>query len=249
MALGFLRNFFSKKTSIQGEIVKESLCVPKSRGNRFVVSDIHGCLQTFIALLEKIDLKNDDQLFLLGDYIDRGPDSVGLVDFLIELNRNPNIFLLRGNHEEELLLMEEYGIKSLIESNLTKEKLEDFYNSDLLLVPKYKDFFDSLIYFIELDEYFLVHAGFDFDLEKPFEDISSMLEIRNWRYDENLAKNKTIIFGHSPKEFGDIVRAIESNDKRIPLDNECVYNDYKDFGRLLCLNLNNMELLVQKNID
>ena len=42
---------------------------------KYAISDIHGCLKSFQALLEKIDLKKEDELFLLGDYIDRGPDS------------------------------------------------------------------------------------------------------------------------------------------------------------------------------
>ncbi len=47
-------------------------------GQRWVISDIHGYAQTFQTLVrEKIKLTRNDQLFLLGDYIDRGPDSVG----------------------------------------------------------------------------------------------------------------------------------------------------------------------------
>ncbi len=45
-------------------------------GNEYVIPDIHGCLLTFKALLKNIKLKKDDRLFLLGDYIDRGPDSL-----------------------------------------------------------------------------------------------------------------------------------------------------------------------------
>jgi serine/threonine protein phosphatase 1 len=46
---------------------------------RFAISDIHGCARTFGALLNKINLSPVDELFLLGDFIDRGPDSKGVL--------------------------------------------------------------------------------------------------------------------------------------------------------------------------
>jgi len=247
--LNILRNLLGKKVTEHGKFSNNGLFVPKSSGKRYVISDVHGCLRTFKALFEKIDLKNEDQLFLLGDYVDRGPDSVGLVDFLIELKQRCNLFLLRGNHEEELLLMEQYEVKNLIESSILNDKLGGFYEKNLKLKPKYKAFFDSLLYFVELDKYMLVHAGFDFELESPFEDISSMLEIRNWSYNEKFAKKKTIIYGHSVTDFEDIVYAIKLKNKQIPLDNGCVYKNIDGLGSLLCICLENMKLIDQKNID
>ena len=54
-------------------------------GRRFAISDIHGCSMTFEALLSQIHLKKEDQLFLLGDYVNRGPDSAGVIDKILEL--------------------------------------------------------------------------------------------------------------------------------------------------------------------
>jgi serine/threonine protein phosphatase 1 len=49
-------------------------------GNRtFVVGDVHGCSKTFNRLLDVIGLEPTDTLYLLGDYIDRGPDSRGVI--------------------------------------------------------------------------------------------------------------------------------------------------------------------------
>jgi serine/threonine protein phosphatase 1 len=47
---------------------------------RYAIADIHGCCKTFHALIEKLQLKESDDLYLLGDYIDRGPDSKGVLE-------------------------------------------------------------------------------------------------------------------------------------------------------------------------
>ena len=66
------------------------------------IGDIHGCLKTLNFLLtERIKLKNEDQVFLLGDYINRGPDSNGILELILNLKETGySIFPIRGNHEE-----------------------------------------------------------------------------------------------------------------------------------------------------
>src|SRR5699024_5633956 len=67
------------------------------------ISDIHGELKLFDSLLEKLNYDADeDQLILLGDYIDRGPNSKGVLNRVSELKRNGAI-VLRGNHDEMML--------------------------------------------------------------------------------------------------------------------------------------------------
>ena len=75
------------------------------KGNRYVISDIHGCFITFKQLVEEvIKLNKSDQLCLLGDYVDRGPSTQAVLDYIIELiELGYNIFPLRGNHENDLL--------------------------------------------------------------------------------------------------------------------------------------------------
>ncbi len=67
----------------------------------YVSSDWHGCpLATVKALLAKADFSEDDFLFVLGDVIDRGEHGVELLEYIMD---QPNIELLRGNHEQMLL--------------------------------------------------------------------------------------------------------------------------------------------------
>ena len=67
------------------------------------VGDVHGCLTALETLLELVELQPDDALIFLGDYIDRGPNSRGVLERLIELSARDNTIFLRGNHEAWLL--------------------------------------------------------------------------------------------------------------------------------------------------
>ena len=80
--------------------------------NRYAIGDIHGGSQTLIALIRKIAPRRDDRVYLLGDYIDRGPDSKGVIDTIIRLQEaGCDIRPLRGNHEDMLIrnITEEHG--------------------------------------------------------------------------------------------------------------------------------------------
>lgn len=66
----------------------------------YVLSDIHGRLATFDRMLEQLAFGDDDQLFVLGDMVDRGADPVGV---LRQLHALPNAYVLRGNHEELMI--------------------------------------------------------------------------------------------------------------------------------------------------
>src|SRR5690349_21757483 len=67
------------------------------------IGDIHGCLAALDAILEAVQPQPDDTLITLGDYIDRGPESHGVLDRLIELSVRCHLVPLRGDHEDLLL--------------------------------------------------------------------------------------------------------------------------------------------------
>lgn len=68
-----------------------------------VIGDIHGCLQAFELLLQSMSVQPGDTLITLGDYIDRGPDSKGVLDRLLALRQSNNVIPLLGNHEIMML--------------------------------------------------------------------------------------------------------------------------------------------------
>ena len=65
----------------------------------YAIGDVHGCLSALERLLELVGISGQDQLVMLGDYIDRGPDSAGVIERLIDLSSSLDLVCLKGNHE------------------------------------------------------------------------------------------------------------------------------------------------------
>lgn len=232
---------------------KNSIKSPK-KGRRFAVGDIHGCFKTFKTLVkEKLKIQKEDQLFLLGDYIDRGPESKKTIDYIIKLiEKGFLIYPLRGNHEQTLLDTEknddEATLKWLMRNSpdmLKKGKLR----------KKHRSFLNSLPFYYELDNFFLVHASFNFSAKNPFKDKTSILWGRKFDYNKKILKNKTLIHGHQPENIEKIIKSVKNREKIIGLDNGVCYTkkhkyyDYTKMGTLCALNLDNFELFVQKNCE
>ena len=69
----------------------------------FVIGDIHGCSKALEVLLENMQLTGDDYVVSLGDAIDRGPDSSGVLDLLLDVRDEFELIFILGNHEEMML--------------------------------------------------------------------------------------------------------------------------------------------------
>ena len=218
-------------------------------GRQLVVPDIHGCVKTFKTLVERIALGRKDQLFLLGDYINRGPDSVGVVDFTIELlSRGYQIMPLRGNHEE-LLLHAESNPKSPQSLSVLSQKKKSLFDKNKRLLPKYLPFFSSLPYYYELPDFYLVHGGFDFTKVNPYESYNRMPWVRPFHPSSEQLGGKRVVVGHSPRMRPIINQQVYGQHPMIPLDNGCVFKYRPLMGNLLCLNLDNLDIVAQPNID
>jgi serine/threonine protein phosphatase 1 len=72
-------------------------------GRTLAIGDIHGCLAHFDALLAAVELKKSDHLILLGDYVDRGADSAGVLKRIIQLAGKHHVTCIKGNHEEMMM--------------------------------------------------------------------------------------------------------------------------------------------------
>lgn len=89
----------------------------------YAMSDIHGCYDEFLAMLDKIGFSEEDQLILAGDYIDRGKKSLEMLRWLEACPAN--VHLVRGNHDEEFAanvdlmtdLDKQYGLESDPDAN------------------------------------------------------------------------------------------------------------------------------------
>lgn len=221
---------------------------------RFAISDIHGCCKTFRELVDnQLEIRLEDKLYVLGDYIDRGPDSKGVIDYILELrSEGYQVECLLGNHEEMLVnALEHSHLSDIWLRNGGKATLRSFNAVAPIDIPqKYWDFISELKYHIELDDYFLVHAGFNFSNEDIFEDRHAMLWIRRW-YNEiepSRLNGKTIVHGHTPISPLEI-REHAENRPYIDIDAGCVYQPRYPYGYLCALNLDDRSLIFQPYIE
>ena len=166
---------------------------------RWIIPDIHGCPRTLKLLLENtLKVTKHDQLYFLGDYIDRGPDGKGVIDYLMHLqNEEYNVHFIKGNHEDMCVKAFEADQKKKLfggkhpeqkdwEAVGAKKTLESFGVKHPREIPKqYIDWMNNCLPFIELEEYILVHAGMNFSIDNPFEDTKSMMWTRQVARQEN----------------------------------------------------------------
>jgi serine/threonine protein phosphatase 1 len=221
--------------------------------NRYIITDIHGCNKTFQKLVKDvIPLTGDDQLYLLGDFVDRGPDSKGVLDFIMDLMVKYHVRVIRGNHDQ-IMLDSRHDLElfnSWVSSSGGDTTMESFHTKGVESIPDvYFDLINDMEYYIELEDAFLVHAGFDFTKAEPFSDFYSMMYIRDFPIDNNIVKYKKIIHGHTPVPLSRIEQGIESGFQEINIDNGCVFGSAYEYGSLVALELNEMRLFVQPNVD
>jgi serine/threonine protein phosphatase 1 len=223
---------------------------------RFAISDIHGCLRTFESLLECLSLEKEDQLFLLGDYIDRGPDSKGVIDCIIALReRGQQVFCLRGNHEQMLLnAIANPRHLPVFLSNGGVESLLSFGTTNPRDIPEpYLRFINDLPLYLEIPDYVLVHAGLNFNLQDPLQGENEMIWIRNWysSIQYEWLGPRLIVHGHTPIGKS----AITAMARQLPLrrvlniDAGCVYSYDTSMGALCAFDLDTGKLFFQDNIE
>ncbi|MCP4439788.1 MAG: serine/threonine protein phosphatase [Aureispira sp.] len=219
------------------------------------ISDIHGCFNTFKRLLKQVDLQKTDQLYLLGDYVDRGPHSKEVLDYIIYLQgQGYTLRCLRGNHEQMMLnaLVDEEKERAwrMNGGTATLTSFGAFMPKDI--PARYYKFIHSLEYFFETEDYLFVHAGFNMREEDPFEDKHAMIWIRKWEklFDADRLGHKTVVHGHTPQTTTEIKDRFEILNQKsvLTIDNGCGYS-FKGGGQLCAVDLTNEQLYFEPNID
>ena len=194
----------------------------------YVLSDIHGEYDMFIDILEKINLQDEDTLYVLGDVVDRGPNPVKT---LLKLMEMPNAICIVGNHE--VMAVE---CLTFLKKEITDRSLEelDYKTLDNLITWQNKGGKSTIYEFCELDsemqneiidfikdfslyeevrvnsqKYLLVHAGLgNFDPKKDLNAYS--LNDFVWEradYEITYFNDTVLISGHTPTQY------IENNQK------------------------------------
>ncbi|MBD5506987.1 MAG: fructose-bisphosphatase class III [Lachnospiraceae bacterium] len=215
---------------------------------RYIVSDIHGCYNQYQKLLEKIHFSEKDELYVLGDVVDRGPEPIKVLQ---DMMKRPNVIFILGNHD---FIM--YTLMKKLSVEITKENYDTQLTSELLLdynlwcqdgglvtaeqftKLSFSEKMDVLDYIegasvyevIENDgkEYRLVHAGLSsFSQDKDLNEYE-LYELLEGRADYSRRyypdKNIFLVTGHTPTVYIDGWRKPEVYRKNghIALDCACV---------------------------
>jgi serine/threonine protein phosphatase 1 len=212
----------------------------------FAISDIHGNNELFRKALKAIGLKKVDKLIILGDLIDRGPDSKGVLDTIILLLENGfNLDCLIGNHEQ-MFLDAKLNTNNLNQwlINGGDKTLSSFLTGSIEKIPsKYYNLINGFKYFFEHENCIFVHAALNMKIEDPFSDIDTILWERNpiEYVDEIWLGHRKLIHGHNPQSQKEILRAIENNEKVICIDNGA-YMSKSGYGSVCVMQLETLNV-------
>jgi serine/threonine protein phosphatase 1 len=172
----------------------------RRRGRLLAVGDIHGCLDLLQTLLERVAPTAEDQVVFLGDYIDRGPDPHGVIEYLLDFERKlPDTVFLKGNHEAMLLDFLAGRNQLLYLLNGGASTLAGYRHDNHLYIPvAHRVFFDSLRLWYETDRFIFVHAGLRPGLPPARQKPEDLLWIREEFLESDYDWGKTVVFGHTP---------------------------------------------------
>lgn len=210
-------------------------------GRLLAIGDIHGCycpLKTMVE--ERLGLQKEDRLILLGDYIDRGPQSKEVLDYIMQLiDDGYQLTPLMGNHEDMLLKAVNDDRYFLTwHYNGGYATLQSFGISEPRgMEQRYLNFLHHLRYCHMEGSTVFVHAGFNDELDNPFEDITAMLWSRSTHYSNPMLSKRMIIHGHSIISLEECQRMVKNDAPIINIDTGCFMGRYSENAYLTAIQL------------
>jgi serine/threonine protein phosphatase 1 len=207
------------------------------------IGDVHGCARTLDVLLDRLAPASDDHLVFIGDYVDRGPDSKGVIDRLIRLAGEVRCTFLRGNHDQMMLDYADRGEFALWRVNGGLSTVASYMKDGRLHFPEaHLDFLRKTPLYLDTPEYFFVHAGLHPDFSVAHNVEHGSAEVYLWERAHfgaaSLAWEKPVVCGHTPHpEPVDLPRLI-------CIDTGCVYFRRPELGRLCAVRLPEREFVL-----
>jgi serine/threonine protein phosphatase 1 len=166
---------------------------------RLVIGDIHGCLTAFETMMEVVKPERSDLVVTLGDYVDRGPDSRGVIEKLLAMKETQNLVTLMGNHEIQMLrALETRRDRNRFLSGLCGgQDTLDSYGGSFEDVPEdHWEFIRRTKLYHELEDHLLVHAGVEGDLPVDQQDQETFYYQRFYSQRPHQS-GKTVVCGHT----------------------------------------------------
>lgn len=179
---------------------------PAQPGRLIAIGDIHGCSVALDALIEAVDPSEDDVLVTLGDYVDRGPDTPGVLDQLLALRRRCRLVPLLGNHDQVMMA----AVFGHVEPNVWREMdgqiTIDAYGSIRDIPPEHMDFLASCELCVETPTHIFMHACYDPELILEKQTIETLLwtSLRDGIPAPHLSGKRAIV-GHTSQKSGRIL--------------------------------------------
>jgi serine/threonine protein phosphatase 1 len=195
----------------------------RKEGRLLAVGDIHGCLDHLERLMARVEPTAADRVVFLGDFIDRGPDGKGVLDYLLGFGRRfPRSVFLKGNHEAMFLDFLAGRDQLMFLYNGGGTTLESYREAEVIRIPKaHLDFLAGLPACFATEDFIFVHAGLRPGLPLEAQEERDLLWIRNEFIASDYDWGRTVVFGHTP------VREPFFSDNKIGVDTGAV------FGRVL----------------
>lgn len=166
---------------------------------RIAIGDIHGCQTSLTTLLDEIQPSQDDLIVTLGDYVDRGPDSKGVIDTLLELQSTHQLVHLMGNHEIQMIraLEAPHHLERFLSGLCGGQDTLDSYGGTFQDIPEeHWEFIRSAELYHELENHILVHAGVEASLPVA-EQGQETYYYQRFYSQEPHCSGKTVVCGHT----------------------------------------------------
>ena len=169
----------------------------------YCISDIHGYYDLFCRLLDKIKFGAEDKLYVLGDIIDKGSQSIRLARLLFSLS---NVYCIAGNHEYDFLKYYRALMRQTEDYDWVLEKLKACFPDGSLLDWETVDQFDLLPFYVETDAFIGVHAGVPVQdgkfLPVSHATCEQLVYDRRFKDKDILPQNgKCVMYGHTPVRY------------------------------------------------
>jgi serine/threonine protein phosphatase 1 len=142
------------------------------------IGDIHGCIAALKAILEQIAPQPDDTIVTLGDYVDRGPDTRGVIEMLLQLQKACRLVPLLGNHDDILLSLCEGGEEIMADwLNFGGDTTMASYQMTRpeSIPAEHIQFLRSCSMIFETERHFFTHGSYDPKLPFDKQSVAQML--------------------------------------------------------------------------
>ena len=230
----------------------------------YCMSDLHGCYNAYLSMLDQIGFSDQDTMYVIGDVIDRGQQSVQLLQ---DMMMRPNVFPILGNHEYAAITCLKFLLQEITDETtqqVNPEKIraveewmriggqETMDEMAKLSREEREDLLDYLLEFslyaeltVNDQNYVLVHGGLSgFYPERPLENyLIPELIFGHPDYSRRYYPDKYLVTGHYPTTLipGHEKDEVYQKNGHLAIDCGCVFG-----GRLACLRLDDQKIFYEQ---